>query len=102
MPSDAEIEAALSAADFCTNPNTRKLMRRALEAAEAVREREADEVRKWQICEFEGGEEGCPWDDLNNEPDLDPDYLREIRDENKRLQKDDDAFLSTLGGTNGQ
>ena len=51
MPSDAEIEAALSAADFCTNPNTRKLMRRALEAAEAVREREADEVRKWQICE---------------------------------------------------
>ncbi len=53
-------------------------------------------------CEFEGGEEGCPWDDLNNEPDLDPDYLREIRDENKRLQKDDDAFLSTLGGTNGQ
>lgn len=53
-------------------------------------------------CEFEGGEDGCPWDDLNNEPDLDPDYLREIRDENKRLQKDDDAFLSTLGGTNGQ
>lgn len=40
-------------------------------------------------CEIEGIEDGCPWDDLNNEPDLDPDYLREIRDENKRLEKED-------------
>ncbi len=45
-------------------------------------------------CEFEGDEEGCPWDDLNNEPDLDPDYLREIRDENKRLEKEDRAMLN--------
>jgi len=27
-----------------------------------------------------------------NEPDLDPDYLREIRDENKRLEKEDRAM----------
>lgn len=47
-------------------------------------------------CEFEGGDDDCPWDDLNNEPDLDPDYWREIRDENKRLEKEDRAFLAKM------
>lgn len=35
--SDEMVEAALAAADFCTNPGTRRWMRAALAAAEAVR-----------------------------------------------------------------
>lgn len=37
-------------------------------------------------CEIEGVEDGCPWDDMLNEPD--PDYLRNLRDERKQIEKD--------------
>lgn len=37
-------------------------------------------------CEFEGDEEeGCPWEVIRDEPD--PDYLRELRDEKKQVDK---------------
>jgi len=48
-------------------------------------------------CEFEGGDENCPWDDLDNEPGLDPDCWRELRDERARLEKED-RLLSASGG----
>lgn len=37
-------------------------------------------------CEIEGIDDGCPWDDMLNEPD--PDWLREERDERRRIERE--------------